>query len=360
MIERLRENYPQLRLNEIEAGCYHSRSQLYKWRKGISDRKKRMPKQLSEDIVENAAALITQYPHLSGRKGQAYMLYHELGYIGMKQYHVIKKQVKRILCQEASNRKDVPDSCAYEHIRPEVVGEIWAQDFTEVKLCGTSFKIALLIDVFSQYLLGCSLAARATESLVAKPVHQAIEANNSEPPKKFMLQDNGKQYVAAKHRQLLSAYSIIQRCIPACKPQYNGAVECGGKEFKNVFYNIWERRERDGTDKKRSLLERAQLTMAETVNSLNWTIPRPALDGVTPGDVQEGKQVIRKNKIEEYRKAELAKGEPSPLTRPYWNIIKGSVKADVMNTKELLTKTAFFFKRPLRRIAQLNQEVWGN
>ncbi len=324
------------------------------------ERKKREPKQLSEDVVEKCAAVIVELPHFAGQKGQAYMLYHELGYIGMKAYDTIKKQVKRILIQEASSRKDVPTSGLYEHIRPKGVGEIWAEDFTEVKLCGVSFKIAILIDVFNQYLLGCTLASRATQSLVAEPVHQALEANGNQGPRLFLLQDNGKQYVSEQHGTLLSSNNIVQRCIPACKPQYNGSVECGGKEFKNVFYTVWERRERNGTDKEKNLLERAQLTMEETVHLLNWRIPRPALGGVTPGDVQLGRQVTRKADIEQYKKSEQAKGEPPPLTRPYWGILKDSVKADTMNTKELLTKLAFFFHRPLRRIAQLNREVWGN
>ena len=96
-----------------------------------------------------------------GRKGPTYMLYHELEYIGMRTYDAIKKEVKHILSQEASGRKDNPKASAYEHIRPESVGKIWTEDFTET--------------------------------------------------------------------------------------QYYGSV--GGKEFKNVFYNVWERRERNYTDK---------------------------------------------------------------------------------------------------------------
>lgn len=311
-------------------------------------------------MIENSAAVIAKFPHLSGRKGQAYMLYHELGYIGMRAYDTIKKQVKRILSQEVSGRKDLPRASGYEHIQPKAIGEIWAEDFTEVQLCGLRLKVALLIDVFSQFVLGCNLAHRATEALVAEPVHQAVESNEGKGPKLFMLQDNGKQYVSEQHGKLLSAHSIVQRCIPACTPQYNGAVECGGKEFKNVFYTVWERREREGTDKEKSLLERARRTMTETAQLLNWSIPRPSLGGLTPGDVQLGRDAERKVSIEQYRQSELAKDNPEPLTRPYWEILKQSVSAEMMNTKELLTKLAFFFPRPLRRIAQLNREVWGN
>jgi hypothetical protein len=41
-------------------------------------------------------------------------------------------------------------------------------------------------------------------------------------------------------------------------------------------------------------------------------------------------------------------------------VIKDGVQAELMSTRELLTKLAFFEMRPLRRVAKLNQEVWGN
>lgn len=173
------------------------------------------------------------------------MLYHEFGYIGQKAYDSLKKQVYRVLRQEVFCRKDLPASRGkYEHISPERIGQIWAEDFTEIVLDGTSFKLALLIDVFSQYILGWALARRATESLVAIPVRQALAANGGSPPELFLLQDNGRQYVSDDHCRLLEAHEIVGRHVPAYTPQYNGAVECGGKEFKNAFYNVWERRER--------------------------------------------------------------------------------------------------------------------
>jgi transposase InsO family protein len=54
----------------------------------------------------------------------------------------------------------------------------------------------------------------------------------------FLLRDNGKQYISEKHNRLLAAHEIVGRHIPPYTPQYNGAVECGCKEFKNVFYNV--------------------------------------------------------------------------------------------------------------------------
>ena len=284
-----------------------------------------------------------------------------MGLIGQKAYDGIKKKVRRILSQEVSQRKDLPSVCEpYEHIRPEGVGQIWAEDFTELVVEHVPFKFALLIDVFSQYILGRALARRATEGLVAIPVKQALAQNGNRPPEKFLLRDNGSQYESERHKQLLKAHQIVGRHIPPCTPQYNGSMECGGKEFKNVFYNVWERRQTNVTDKEKTLDERVEEAVAETVHLLNFEIPRPVLGGVTPFDVQSGSQVQRQREIAAYREHQEARETPPPLSRPLWDIVKGGVQAELMSTKELLTKLAFFGMRPLRRVAKLNREVWGN
>jgi len=222
------------------------------------------------------------------------------------------------------------------------------------------FKLALLIDVFSQYILGWAVARRATEALVAIPVKQALAQNGGRPSEKFLLRDNGAQYVSDSHSQLLEAHEIVSRHIPACTPQYNGSAECGGKELKNVFYNVWERRQTNGSDKEKTVDQRVQQAVAETVHLLNFQIPRPALGGVTPADVQLGLQIQRQREIAEYREQQAAKKMSTPLSRPFWDVIKDGVQAELMSTRELLTKLAFFEMRPLRRVAKRNRGVWGN
>ena len=353
---------PGLALREIYGACGHSRSQLYQWRRGAAlDREARQPKQLDEGVIENAATVVAAYPHFGGAKGQAFMLYHELGLIGQKAYDRIKKVANRILCQEAYHRKDVPERIdKYEHIRPVRPGQIWAEDFTELVVEGISFKLALLIDVFTQYILGWALSRRATEALVASPVGQALSFNGGRPPEKFLIQDNGRQYASQSHQGLLDAHQIVARHIPPYTPQYNGAVECGGKEFKNVFYNVWEQHKGLEPNKEKTVEDKAQDAVAECVYLLNKTIPRLHLGGVTPADVHSGIQVQQRSRIETYRRQQQAKSPPPPLSRPFWEVIKRSLKADGMSTKQLLTKLAFFGMRPLRRVAQLNRQVWDN
>jgi transposase InsO family protein len=362
LIGRLQEIFPRLAIIEILRNSDHSRSQFYQWCRGVNERRQRPQKVLAEEVVVAASAVIARFPHFGGGKGQAYLLYHRLGLIGQKAFDQLKKKVKRILCQELSGRRDLPGSAvSYEHIRPNGVGEVWAEDFTEVVVEGETFKIALLIDVFSQYILGWSLARRATEALVAKPVLQALAANAGKPPKLFLLADNGKQYTSDRHENLLTSYEIVCRHVPPYVPQYNGSVECGGKEFKNLFFSQWEAHRRQAAaDKEKNLLDQVNREVAATVHLFNKEIPKPALAGVAPADVQLGVAEQRRQEIEQYRQAELDKPEPPPPSRPVWEVVKEAVKAEMMSTKELLTRLAFFGRRPLRRIAQLNREVWGS
>jgi len=232
-----------------------SRSQLYRWHRGKQlERKARESRPVLEATVEAAATVVARFPHFGGRKGQAFMLYHELGYIGMRAYDGIKRNVKRLLGQEVSGRKLLPGREFYEHVRAEKVGEVWAEDFTDVTVTGGTFKVALLLDTYDSYYLGAAVDCRATAALVGRPVEQALEKPGGKGPEKFLLSDNGSQYISEAHGRLLTSADILQRRIPACVPQYNGCVEAGMRELKSVFYNVWERqvRERKVRMKKKS------------------------------------------------------------------------------------------------------------
>lgn len=336
-----------------------SRSQIYQWKEGEQlERKKRACKVVPEMTVENAASVIAMFPHLGGRKGQAYMLYHGLGYIGMKGYEGIKKKVKRLIGQEVSKREVLPTRESFEHVRAKKPGEIWAEDFTDIFLEGKIFKLAVLLDIFDECYLGAAAAYRATAELVAKPIDQALQGNGGRGPSEFLLSDNGKQYISKSHQKLLTSEEIVQRRIPACVPQYNGWVEGGMRDLKSVFYNVWERRAREGTDEEKSLLDRVQETLKETILILNGVLPRPNLSGVTPIDVHKGKKEVKRKEIRAYREAEERREVP-PWNRNYWEVLKAGVKVEKMSSRELLMKLAFFGRRPLRRIARMNRECVG-
>lgn len=320
------------------------------------ERKARGRKAVPEGTVEAAAAVIAQFPHFGGRKGQAFMLYHELGFIGMRAYDLVKRNVKRLLSQEVSGRKLLPGREFYEHVRAEKPGEIWAEDFTELTVEGVTFKGALLLDTYDTHYLGSAVDCRATAALVGRPVEQALEKTGGKGPEKFLLSDNGSQYISAAHGRLLTSAEIVQRRIPACVPQYNGCVEGGMRDLKSVFYNVWERRVREHADEGKSLLERVEAALAETVRLMNETIPRPSLGGVTPADVHYGRREAKRQEIRAHRERESSRRDVPPWTRSYWEVLKSAVNVGQMSSSELLTKLAFFCARPLRRIARRNRE----
>jgi transposase InsO family protein len=343
----------------VSQSCF-SRSQLYRWLKGEQlERKQRARKVLPEQTVENAACVIGMFPHFSGRKGQDYLLYHELGLIGEKAYEGIKRSVRQLFLEEVGRRELFGEKAFYEHIRPQAVGEIWAEDFTELVVEGATFRVALLQDVFDQYYLGRAVAQRATASLVGRPVDQALVAEGGRVPKRFLLSDNGSQYISEQHGELLTSQQIVQRRIPACVPQYNGWIECGMRQFKSVFYNVWERRKREAADEEKSLLERVEAAVAETTDLLNDAIPRPCLGGVTPADVHFGRQEAEQARVQQYQEAEKARCDVAPWQRSYREILKSGLGLLKMTSGELLTKLAFFGRKPLRRIAQRNRESVG-
>ena len=355
----MRSSCERLTAEQVTSQCGFSRSQIYVWHRGVKERKQREYKVFAEETVENAVGVIMDYPHMGGRKGQAYMTYHRLGYISTNAYDRVKKSVKRLVFQEVSNRRLLPPRTRYEHERPEAIGQIWAEDFTDLKVYGQTFKASLLIDVASQYNLGAAVSKCANVALVDEPVIQALAANGGKGPEDFLLSDNGSPYVSDEHGKLLEKADIIHKRIPACRPQYNGAVECGVKEFKNVFYNVWAKRERKEADKEKSLLQRVRGAVMETVRILNEVIPKPSLNGVTPADLHRGVSSLKIEANRQYLEGEQKKPNAPSWKRNYWDVLKGAMGLENMTALEVVTKFCFFCPRPLRKIAHLGLEGVG-
>jgi transposase InsO family protein len=345
----------------IKESCY-AKSQFYVWLKdGVRERKVRECKPVSKEVVKRSIGVIWQYPHFSASKGQCYMIYHQLGYIPQHVYKGVKKIVKRLIFQEVSNRQLLPPRTSYMHVSTKIPGKIWAEDFTQVRVWGEKFYIELVIDVAISYYLGGTASRKADSKMVETPIEQALMLTGGKGPELFLLSDNGRQYIGPKHRDFLDKYQIVQKRIPSCQPQYNGSVECGIKEFKNVFYNIWAQREKSGVAKGETLLTRVQLAVNDTIRIMNEEIPRPVLSGVTPMDVWKSSAHYRMKINRQYvEKEQLKKEVINPWNRNDWGIIKEALFDREFSQLELLTKFCFFLKRPLRQVTKLVPKVLGN
>jgi transposase InsO family protein len=347
----------------IKESCY-SKSQFYQWLKeGVRERKVRERQTVSQGVINAVVDMIRKYPHFGASKGQAYMIYHQMGYAPQHIYKTVKKMVKRLVFQEVSNRRLLPARTSYEHERPQNPGEIWAEDFTEIRVCGKKFYVALVIDVAIPHYLGGTASIRADDKMVTSPIEQALDSNKGKGPQQFLLSDNGSQYVSGAHGEFLDKLDIIQKRIPSCKPQYNGSVECGIKEFKNVFYNVWAKVEESDLRnlKEGELLVCIQVAINETIRRMNDEIPRLSLKGVTSTDVLKGKAEEKREINRTYlRKEQERKEVTEPWNRKDWGLVKTHLFKENISNLELMTKFCFFLKRPLRRLAKLGMEVLGN
>lgn len=369
MYRKLQRSVEYLTNDELIATTQQSKSVFYQWLQGIDDRKQRSVKLIPEEVAINAMNVILEYPHFGGKKGQQYMIYHRLGLIGRQMYQNLKKAMGRVLFQELYRRKLLPQPTLYEHERPKKTGEIWAEDFTKVTVIGCTFPVGLVIDVFNTKYLGYAVSEREdSDSLVREPVEMALAANNQRGPEMFILEDNGCQYVSNEHGDLLAKHEIISKSIPACKPYYNGTIECGNKDFKSVFYNtiagydLTQFKEVDfnNSDEKKKLLELVQKAVKEAVDVLNSEIPRPVLGGVTPDDVHSNIDKQRKKCNEQYLKKEQMKEKVERWSKSKWQLAKDVIAFKGLSNKQMLIKHYYFQKNPLRRISKLPAEVWTN
>jgi len=331
---------------------------MYQWMHSVRERKPRERKELDPQTVIHAAKVIMCYPHMGGEKGQAYMIYHRLGFIAQKGYDRVKKVVKRLVSQEVNHRKLLPERTSYEHEIPREVNEAWTEDFTRVKVCEVNFFVSLVMDVRSSYYLGAHADRWAGDALVAEPIRQALATNEGQGPERFLLSDNGKPYIAQSHEQLLRAYEIVHKLIPASKPQFNGSMECGVKEFKNVFYMVWARNEKKA-DKEKTLLERVRLVVRETATIMNTVLPRPCLQGVTPQDIYTGCHVEKREDNRRYVEEQKVRKDFPPWDKGFWQTIKGAIGFEGMENNELLTTFFYFGRKPLRQITKFAGQAVG-
>ena len=338
-----------------------SRGQFYQWLGGIEERKSREEKFVSEAVVSRGVRVIIAYPHFGAVKAQCYMIYHRLGYLPQHVLRRLKHMVRRLIFQEVSGRKLLPARTSYEHEVSDKVGQIWAEDFTWLWICGHRFYISVVIDVYDSYYLGAVGSRRVNSKVIAMPVDQAVAANGGQGPGRFLLSDNGKAYTSGEHVQLLDKLSIVHKRIPSCKPEYNGSVECGIKEFKNVFYNEWASMEASGSAKGRDLDERVQLCVTRTIKKLNEQIPRPRLKGVTAADVHTGVSLHKIEKNRQYLEQQFEQKQVGPAwQKDNWQFLNDSLKLKEMSDIELMTKFCFFLKRPLRKLSKWHTKVLGN
>jgi len=117
------------------------------------------------------------------------------------------------------------------------VNEVWAIDFLYIKILGCLYTICVVYDPFNQGYLAIEVSETATAELAKMSVRKAIEYAKTKP-KRFILSDNGKQFISLSYREFLDMLRVAPQTIPVGKPWYNGALESGNRDLRKVIYTV--------------------------------------------------------------------------------------------------------------------------
>ena len=289
-------------------------SQIYQWMNGPAERKPRIKKKVSVEVVEKAVQVILDYPHWGGKKGRIYMLYHRMALIAEKVYQWVKVAVGWCISGEMKERKLLPEKSSYSHQAPLQVGDVWSADFTDVRVEGVIFYISAVRDDRSLFFLGHEASLGAGQELVLSPLRQSLALTEGKGPKEFLITDRGSQYRCDGYEVALEQAGIKHRLIPPGEPWFNGVAENGMKTLKYHFYRRWYGKQQSQQDSeetagpasqnKQELLHQVRACVKDVIEELNAVIPCPSLGGVTPQDVHLGIAQEKLSQIRSYMEQE--------------------------------------------------------
>lgn len=215
--------------------------------KGLRERLQRESAIPDEDI-EEAIKQIINWPTLGGVKGSLKLGHDEKALIGTTNYTEIKKELKQIISAEVRRRQEesllqkyetqrTPKKEGFHRNRAKKPNDIWAIDFLNIKFLGYTFAVCVIYDQFTQGYCSIQADEIASAELAIRTVKEAVSKAGG-PPKRFILSDNGKQFLSYSYSELLKDNQIGSRFIPPGQPWFNGALESGNRDLRRLIYTI--------------------------------------------------------------------------------------------------------------------------
>ena len=204
---------------------------------------------IPDEDIEHAVKQIIDLPFLGGKKGSLKLQADEKALLGETVYKEIKQQLRLKAEKELFKRKEQSEleknqykrlhekEKPYEQVVPRKKHDIWAIDFVTFLLFGIYFKICVVYEIFSQAYLAIKPAEVGSNELAKEAVTSACEYSGAKP-QKYLLSDNGKQFICNDFEELLDTLKITGQQIPPGQPWHNGALESGNRDLKKVIYTI--------------------------------------------------------------------------------------------------------------------------
>ena len=234
------------------------------------------PKKVVQLELGDLLAEVRQMEHRRRRSFGTTELYEQ------HKEEISRRQLQELV-QTERRRVNAAKRASLKRLTWHVVGLAWAMDATDI---GPN-QVQQVQDLASRYKFGPFLTARLSGEQIAEHLERIIEAYG---PPLILKRDRGSNQQDAAVMSVLEKYLIIPLDSPRKYPQYNGAMERGQGELKEVL-NL-----RD------PMAEQALVNYTVSAHDLNHKC-RPSLGGRTAcvvfGEAPEAMKVYTRPKRKE-------------------------------------------------------------
>ena len=216
-------------------------------KKSLWDRKKRESVIPIEDITE-AIEQIIKYPGIGGVKGSLTLLLKQAALIGSTFYTEIKNKLRELAETEITKRKEESELKKnqinrkekekwFNKVEEDKPNKVWAIDFVYLQFLGITFYLCLVYDVGTQTYLAIEAGEDISNELAKKAIESALRLAGRKPDR-FLLSDNGVQFICVNFQDYLEFLRIKDKQTPKGKPWFNGSLESGNKEVRKILYTV--------------------------------------------------------------------------------------------------------------------------
>jgi transposase InsO family protein len=313
---------------------------------------------IPEKDIEEAVKEVLNNPYLGCARAALKLINENRAMLSSTTYNDIKNYLKEETEQELMKRRieseleknhksRTPAGHSFERMRPEEPHQIWAIDFTFLKIFGIKIPACVIYDLFSMSYVNVEISETPSADIAEKAVRKALRKSGTKP-KEYLLSDNGGEFEAGKFMKFLKENEIKECRIPPGTPWNNGALESGNKDFKAVIYTTaglvaaeHPVITKPGTPEK-EIFEFTEKCCQVAVDKINGKLPRLRL-GVTPDTVLKGKEVEKRKQNRKF----IRKKKNKRKTRME-KIKKGEIKSVRKTVEE---KTKFIFGKIKKQIS---------
>lgn len=272
---------------------------------------------LTDDELKATLAQIERFPAMGGKKGRANLIHDEKALVGSETYKAIQRELMS-LCGKEINARRQPRTPPppFEMPKPKTLNEVWSADLFSLQAWGSKWEVSVVQDIYNQERLAFEPFQNAAK---ADDVKASLEVarcqRDGQAPTVCTKTDRDARYKAVFTEAFEQVGGTHLRIPPGC-PWYNGEIERGQRDNKDVLAGVLSRMRRPESGQELMAMQNACNRAAQL---LNTTISRPSLGNVTPAELAEGRaEDVQRRNQEFIEQSRQTRKDREPVAREPW------------------------------------------